>query len=93
MDSASTEELRDEIRDIDAKIIDLLATRMDISDELARVKKSSGQSVWDEKIEKTIIDRYRELCEEVSLSKAEAEQIANLILAISKERQTKIYNE
>lgn len=93
MEPASTKELRNEIEDIDAQIIDLLATRMDISDELARAKKASGQSVWDENVEKAIITRYQELCKEVSLTKEESEQIAHLILNISKARQEKIYNE
>ena len=93
MASASTQELRQEIEDIDAQIIDLLATRMDISDELARAKKASGQSVWDESVEKSIIGRYQDLCSEVNLTKEESEQIAHLILNISKARQTRIYNE
>lgn len=93
MEPASIKEIRDDIHDIDAQIIDLLATRMDITDELARAKKAAGQSVWDENVEKLIIDRYRDLCKEVNLTKEEAEKIANLILAISKERQMKIYNE
>lgn len=93
MESASTKELRDEIAEIDAKIIDLLATRMDITDELARAKKASGQSAWDDDVEKRIVSRYHELCQEVSLTKDEADQIAKLILSISKERQMKIYNE
>ncbi|MCQ2078949.1 MAG: chorismate mutase [archaeon] len=93
MESASTKELREEIEEIDAQIIDLLATRMDITDELAKAKKASGQSVWDENVEKLIIGRYKNLCKEVNLTKSEAEQIANLILAISKDRQLKIYNE
>lgn len=93
MEPASTKVLREEIEDIDAQIIDLLATRMDITDELARAKKASGQSVWDENVEKIIIERYAELCEEVNLTEAESDQIANVILAISKERQMRIYNE
>ena len=93
MESTSVKELRDEIHDIDADIIDLLATRMDLTDELARAKKAAGQSVWDESVEKVIIDRYRDLCNEVNLTEDEAEKIATLILAISKERQMKIYNE
>ncbi len=93
MEPTSVKELRDEIHDIDAEIIDLLATRMDITDELARAKKAAGQSVWDETVEKLIVDRYRDLCNEVSLTEDEAEKIASLILAISKERQMRIYNE
>ena len=93
MEPASTKELRDEITEIDAQIIDLLATRMDITDELARAKKASGQSAWDDSVEKRIIDRYNELCQEVNLTKDEADQIARLILSISKARQLRIYNE
>ena len=93
MEPASTRELREEIEDIDAQIIDLIATRMDITDELARAKKASGQSVWDESVEKAIIGRYQELCKEVNLTHEESEQIAHLILSISKERQMRIYNE
>ena len=93
MEPASTKELRDEIAEIDAQIIDLLATRMDITDELARAKKVSGQSAWDDSVEKRIIDRYNDLCQEVNLTKDEADQIARLILSISKARQMRIYNE
>ena len=93
MEPASTRELREEIEDIDAQIIDLLATRMDITDELAKAKKASGQSAWDDDVEKRIVNRYNELCQEVNLTKEEADQIARLILSISKERQMRIYNE
>ena len=93
MEPASTKVLRDEIADIDAQIIDLLATRMDITDELAKAKKASGQSAWDDAVEKRIVSRYNELCREVNLTKEEADQIAKLILSISKERQMRIYNE
>ena len=93
MEPASTKVLRDEIADIDAQIIDLLATRMDITDELAKAKKASGQSAWDDDVEKRIVNRYNELCQEVNLTKEEADQIARLILSISKERQMRIYNE
>ncbi|MBQ5447626.1 MAG: chorismate mutase, partial [Candidatus Methanomethylophilus sp.] len=55
MEPASTKVLRDEIADIDAQIIDLLATRMDITDELAKAKKASGQSAWDDDVEKRIL--------------------------------------
>jgi len=37
-----TEELRDQIATIDAEIIDLIATRMEIADELAKAKKKSS---------------------------------------------------
>ncbi len=89
---ASTEELRTEIEDIDEQLIDLIATRMDIADELARAKKRSGQGFWDEEREREIVARYHELCKEVSLSTDEAEQIAHTFLNLSKERQKKIFD-
>ena len=90
---ASTKELRDEISDIDGQIIDLIATRVDITDELAKAKKRTSQGYWDESKEKEIIERYHNLCKEVSLTRDEAEQIAHVILNISKARQKKIYDE
>jgi chorismate mutase len=89
----NTDELREEIKTIDEKIIDLIATRMEIADELAKEKKHSSQGYWDNKIEKEVIDRYMKLCEEVSLSNSEARLIAEVILKISKERQKQLYDK
>lgn len=87
----NTEELREQIEAIDEEIIDLIATRMEIADELAKAKKKSGQKYWDEEKEREVIARYHELCEEVSLSGSEADQIAKVLLNISKERQKVIF--
>ena len=84
---ADTKELREMIADIDQQIIELIATRMEIADELAKAKKKSSQSYWDEEKEREVISRYMELCEEVSLTPEEAKQIAEVILKISKDRQ------
>ena len=81
------EELRAQIEAIDEEIIDLIATRMEIADELAKAKKDSSEGYWNTEKEREVIDRYHELCEEVSLSDDEARQIAEVILHISKERQ------
>ncbi len=84
-------EYRSEIAEADAAIIDAIAMRMEIADELAKAKKASGQGVWDERVEKNIIEHYRGLVSEVSLTPAEAEKIAEVILDISRARQTRIY--
>ena len=76
----NTDELRQQIEVIDEQIIDL-----------ARAKKKSSQQYWDEEKEREVIQRYHELCEEVSLSETEAKQIAEVILHISKERQKQIF--
>lgn len=83
----TTSELRNMIKEMDQQIIESIATRLEIADELAKAKKLSGQSYWDERKEKEVVQRYHELCQEVSLSEGEAKQIAEVILKISKERQ------
>ena len=86
-EAPETEELRTQIEAIDEEIIDLIATRMEIADELAKAKRRTSQGYWDEGKEREVIQWYHELCEEVSLSEDEARQIAEVILHISKERQ------
>lgn len=85
-----TEELREMIREIDQQIIEQVATRMEITDELARAKKTEGKNYWDEAKEKEVIRRYHELCEEVKMSEDEARKIAEVILSISRDRQKHI---
>ena len=87
----NTKELREQIETIDEEIIDLIATRMEIADELAKAKKQSSQGYWDEEKEHEVIQRYHELCEEVSLSESEADMIAEVFLEISKERQKHLF--
>lgn len=88
---SDTDELRSQIEAIDEQIIDLIATRMEIADELAKAKKNSHQRYWDEDKEREVKHHYKELCEEVSLTEFEASQIAEVLLSISKERQKHIY--
>lgn len=85
---ADIKELREMMKSIDQEIIELIATRMEIADELAEAKKAAKQDPWDSTVEKDIIARYKKLCDEVSLSENEAEQIAKVILSISKARQS-----
>ena len=87
MEQSETDMLRDQIETIDEKIIDLIATRLEIADELAKAKKHASQSYWNEDKEHEVVHRYQKLCEEVGLSSSEATQIAEVILKISKERQ------
>ncbi len=74
------DELRGPIAAIDAKIIDLIATRMEIADELYKAKKESSQSYWNKDKEQEVIVRYLGLCEEVKLSERKAGQITDSIL-------------
>lgn len=85
-----TEELRAMIKEIDQQIIEQVATRMEITDELARAKKAEGRNYWDDAKEREVIDRYLDLCVEVTMSEDEARKIAEVILSVSKARQKHI---
>lgn len=85
------DELRELITTIDAKIIGLIATRMEIADELAKAKKESSQSYWSMDKEHEVVVKYLGLCKEVKLSERGACQIADLILKISKNRQKQYF--
>ncbi len=87
MATNDTDMLREQIETIDEQIIDLIATRLEIADELAKAKKSSSQEYWDEKKVNEVIKRYQKLCKEVNITSDEARQIAEMLLKISKERQ------
>lgn len=87
MSDSDTDMLREQIEMIDEKIIDLIATRLEIADELAKAKKSHSEGYWNKEKEHEVVHRYQKLCEEVGLTSTEACQIAEVILKISKERQ------
>jgi len=89
----NVDEIREQVESIDRQIIDLIATRMELTDELAREKKHSSQGYWDGRKEREVIGRYTGLCEEVGLSEGEAKLIAEVLLKISKERQKEIYDK
>jgi chorismate mutase len=89
----NVDEIRKQIETIDKEIIELIATRIEITDELAREKKHSAQEYWDYKKEREVIERYMRLCEEVSLYEGEAKLIAEVLLRISKERQKELYDK
>ncbi|MDR0508933.1 MAG: chorismate mutase [Candidatus Methanoplasma sp.] len=89
----SVDEIREQIESIDKQIIDLIATRMEITDELAKEKKHSSQGYWDGRKEREVVERYMKLCEEVNLFEYEAKLIAEVLLKISKERQKLLYEK
>lgn len=65
-------ELRTQIEIIDKKIIDLIATRMEIADVLAEAKKDSLQDYWDESKEQEVVNRYYKLCDEIEIPRNRA---------------------
>lgn len=72
---------------IDKDIVELIATRMEISDELGRAKKQAHNDYRNPEVESQVIKRYLELSQEVDISEDDARKIAEAILEISLTRQ------
>ncbi|MGE4274900.1 MAG: chorismate mutase [Candidatus Methanomethylophilaceae archaeon] len=84
------DELREMIASIDKDIVELIATRMEIADELGRAKKQANDDYRNPEVESQVIKRYLELSQEVDISEDDARKIAEAILEISLARQKKI---
>lgn len=84
-------ELREMIENIDRDIVELIATRMEVADELGKEKSRLAKGHRDPELESKVIERYLELSKEVDISEEDARKIAVTILEISLDRQKKLF--
>jgi len=88
--SFELEELREKITGIDNEILELLEDRMELSKEVAEVKKENNMFIEDLNREDEIIGQ-RKL--HTSLEEDFVESLMKVIIKESKKIQTKIMNE
>ena len=81
------EEARDRIDDIDHRIVELLAERYAVVDDLCEMKAENGDTVKDEDREQELLDHVAAIAEEHNLSPALAQRLYEKILAHSVQRQ------
>ena len=79
--SAELTSLRQSIDNIDAALIHLLAERFKFTQQVGRLKASTGLPPSDPEREKVQISRLRALAEESHLDPAFAEKFLNFIVA------------
>ena len=79
--SAELTSLRQSIDNIDAALIHLLAERFKFTQQVGRLKASTGLPASDPAREKVQIERLRALAEEAHLDPAFAEKFLNFIVA------------
>ena len=79
--SAELTSLRQSIDNIDAALIHLLAERFKFTQQVGRLKASTGLPASDPAREKVQIERLRALAEESHLDPAFAEKFLNFIVA------------
>lgn len=79
--------LRQDIDDLDSRLVSLLCARMELSKAVATEKAKSGKAVFDPEREKQLLQKIRAAAGEYA---APAEDIYGLILKYSKEIQKEI---
>ncbi|HXW73852.1 MAG TPA: prephenate dehydrogenase/arogenate dehydrogenase family protein [Steroidobacteraceae bacterium] len=82
-DSATLEELRQRLTDLDQQLIGLVAERKAVSEEVARVKRATGRPTRDYEREREVILGVRGVAAERGVSPALAEQLLRLLIRSS----------
>ncbi|HXO15499.1 MAG TPA: chorismate mutase, partial [Steroidobacteraceae bacterium] len=82
-ETATLEELRQRLSDLDRQLIALVAERQAVSEEVARVKRATGRPTRDYGREREVILGVRALATERGVSPALAEQLLRLLIRSS----------
>jgi chorismate mutase len=91
-DGSTLEEAREEIDAIDRRLVELLAERQEVVDDIAEVKEEAGRDARDPAREEELIDRVRTLAREAGLAPQLAEDIYRDLLDHSVRRQRRRRN-
>lgn len=72
--------LRDKVKDLDDRIMRLLAERLSVAREIGQVKADASLPIKDYKVEKEVIERSRAKARELGLYEAMAEEVSRLLI-------------
>lgn len=80
-------DLRTRLSELDRKILDLVAERQSVVDEIGAVKRSSGQATRDFAREKQVLDAARDQAAQLDIPSALAESLMHLLIRSSLTKQ------
>ncbi|HUM76935.1 MAG TPA: chorismate mutase [Methanoculleus sp.] len=83
----SLDAVRNEIREIDEKIIDLIAERQNLAAEVARIKREMGLPLRDEAQRMAVIDRVFTRAAESRIDPIAVRRVFEILIEMSEERQ------
>ena len=83
----SLEELREEIREIDQNIVELIARRTYVADSIATVKAESGMTTTDEEQEQEVMERAGRNAEQFDVDSNLVKAIFRLLIELNKIEQ------
>lgn len=84
------DELRDSIAEVDRSLLELLHRRMDLAEEVGRVKIEAGRPILVPEVHDRVLNRARRHAESCGVSEAVMEQIFDAVMRGSVERQHRI---
>ena len=83
----SLEDLRRKIDEADTKIVELIAERIRIAQEIGKEKKRQRTQIEDVERERKVLENVRRIAREKNLNQEEIEDIYKQIVTVSKRRQ------
>ena len=81
------EDLRKKIDEADTRIVQLIAERISIAQEIGKEKKRQGTQLEDRERERKVLENVRRIAREKSLNQEDIENIYKQIVTVSKRRQ------
>jgi chorismate mutase len=81
------DELREEIREVDRELVELIAQRTYVADTIAEVKQEKGLPTTDEDQEQAVMDRAGENAERFDVDSNLVKAIFRLLIELNKVEQ------
>jgi len=81
------EDLRQKIDDIDNNIIQLIAERLRLAEEIGGIKKQNGKQIEDKQREELILEHIKDIARDHGINQADIEEIYRRIFTASKSIQ------
>ncbi len=86
----SLKEVREKIQKIDDQIIELIAKRTDMAEDVLEEKKKEGMGIDDEEQREIVLNRMVEAATEHNLDAGAVKQIYEILIEMSTERQREL---
>jgi chorismate mutase len=87
VDDMSLDELREEIRDVDRELVELILRRTNVAVAIASVKQAEGRQTTDEAQEQHVLDRARERANDYDMDPERVADVFEALIELSKHTQ------
>jgi chorismate mutase len=84
------EEVRNEIKKVDEKIIEDIAQRMRLAEKIFDIKKRLGRDIYDEKQTKKVLNRVERYAAAKKLSSDDVKKIFEILIKMSIDKQREL---